>query len=451
MSQTQEVSMVEINILWFFKGYLEGRRYRNGWPEMLKLKDRPASNTFEECLPRHGTEFIAMLPFKDYTHPNSGILNLATKLPAVLKPDLGPKTYIAYGSLKELGRGDSVTKLHCDISDAVNVLTHTTAVKIPPWQSKIIYKLLQKKYEAENLHPRRCGQTRKVSWIFGRKRRKKPRVDNDTCSNSAAIGELQSTDGLDAKHEMIEEMMCNQEHNHNIAGETHNISEEGSFNQIEDLGSVRPDTNTSRESVIENQSSENALGGAVWDIFRREDVPKLIEYYGSIRKNSITLVIHPIHDQTLYLSERHKKQLKEEFSKKLLIFKVFFIIQCFHSPGCPHQVRNRQSCIKVALDFVSPDNVEECIRLTEEFGLLPKSHRANEDKLEVKKMAIYAANLAVSEAKNLSTKHNEMRYLWFFIGILLFVIQSLNPLLAFQIVNPMASGYDYTYRDISGD
>lgn len=42
-----------------------------------------------------------------------------------------------------------------------------------------------------------------------------------------------------------------------------------------------------------------------------------------------------------------------------------------------------QSCIKVALDFVSPDNVEECVKLTEEFRLLPKNHRAKEDKLEV--------------------------------------------------------------------
>jgi lysine-specific demethylase 3 len=42
-----------------------------------------------------------------------------------------------------------------------------------------------------------------------------------------------------------------------------------------------------------------------------------------------------------------------------------------------------QSCIKVALDFVSPENVGECIRLTEEFRTLPQSHRAKEDKLEV--------------------------------------------------------------------
>jgi lysine-specific demethylase 3 len=42
-----------------------------------------------------------------------------------------------------------------------------------------------------------------------------------------------------------------------------------------------------------------------------------------------------------------------------------------------------QSCIKVALDFVSPENVKECVRLTNEFRLLPMDHRAKEDKLEV--------------------------------------------------------------------
>lgn len=83
-----------------------------------------------------------------------------------------------------------------------------------------------------------------------------------------------------------------------------------------------------------------------------------------------------------------------------------------------------QSCIKVALDFVSPENLPECIRLTEEFRLLPPNHRAKEDKLEVchilcivffphvifqlsqllvlvqkqvKKMAVYAMKQAVEE------------------------------------------------------
>lgn len=42
-----------------------------------------------------------------------------------------------------------------------------------------------------------------------------------------------------------------------------------------------------------------------------------------------------------------------------------------------------QSCIKVALDFVCPENVKECLDLTNEFRLLPVDHRAREDKLEV--------------------------------------------------------------------
>ena len=105
----------------FFKGYTNGRNHRRPhWPEMLKLKDWPPSSTFDKRLPRHCAEFISALPFPEYTDPRSGPLNLSVKLPAgVMKPDLGPKSYIAYGFSEELGRGDSVTKLHCDVSDAV--------------------------------------------------------------------------------------------------------------------------------------------------------------------------------------------------------------------------------------------------------------------------------------------------------------------------------------------
>jgi lysine-specific demethylase 3 len=113
-------TQVEINVHKFFTGYTEGRFDGKNWPQILKLKDWPPYKTFGESLPRHDVEFTCCLPFKEYTDRRSGPLNLAIRLPQnSLKPDMGPKTYIAYGFPIELGRGDSVTKLHCDMSDAV--------------------------------------------------------------------------------------------------------------------------------------------------------------------------------------------------------------------------------------------------------------------------------------------------------------------------------------------
>ncbi|CAA0813422.1 transcription factor jumonji (jmjC) domain-containing protein, partial [Striga hermonthica] len=316
---------VDINIHQFFKGYTEGRRHYTSWPEMLKLKDWPPSTLFGERLPRHNAEFLNALPYKEYTHPHSGILNLAAKLPEkMLKPDLGPKTYIAYGYPEELGRGDSVTKLHCDVSDAVNVLMHTADVDPSLYDLKRIKKL----------------------------------------KNGHAVQD---------KEELF--------------------------------STVNEDD---KRTEIAMQETNKEEGGALWDIFRREDVPKLEEYLRKHHKEfrhiyglPVEQVVHPIHDQSLYLTSYHKGKLKEEFGVEPWTFVQKLGEAVFIPAGCPHQVRNLKSCIKVALDFVSPENLGECIRLTEEFRALPQNHKAKEDKLEVMKMAIHALHNAVSSLSEL--------------------------------------------------
>ena len=95
------------------------------WPGLLKLKDWPPIDKFEQRLPRHSAEFIKALPFKGYTHPRNGVLNIVAKWSLrTSKLDLGPKAYIAYGCAQELGSGDSVTKLHYHMFDVVRIFIY---------------------------------------------------------------------------------------------------------------------------------------------------------------------------------------------------------------------------------------------------------------------------------------------------------------------------------------
>ncbi|KAK9706381.1 hypothetical protein RND81_07G120500 [Saponaria officinalis] len=315
----------EVSARQFFKGYTDGRSYPNLWPEMLKLRDWPPSDTFENVLPRHCDDFISALPYQEYTDPRNGILNLGTMLPSTfLKPDLGPKTYIAYGVSMELGRGDSVTKLHCDMSDAVNILMHTSDVSLSKDQMSAI-ATLKRKHKAQDQRELHC---QRVS-----------------------------------------------------------------------------------DKELDHGSCVSAEGAALWDIFRREDVPKLEAY---LRKHSnefrntfccpVEQVFHPIHDQSFYLTLEHKRQLKKEYGVEPWSIEQKLGEAVFIPAGCPHQVRNLKSCMKVAVDFVSPENIKECLRLTEEFRRLPMVHKAREDKLEIKKMILHGVSNAIKRLDELMSK-----------------------------------------------
>ncbi|XP_073296421.1 lysine-specific demethylase JMJ27-like isoform X2 [Primulina huaijiensis] len=459
---------VDIDIIQFFQGYSNGRADPRGWPQFLKLKDWPPSNLFDERLPRHGAEFLSCLPFKEYTHPSCGYLNLAVKLPEnSLKPDMGPKTYIAYGFSQELLRGDSVTKLHCDMSDAVNVLTHSESVTI---ENISTIKKLQKKHAAQDEHELYGNNQESTEMLqsqrvnenglsrlnektflpaFERNNINEFRAPNLAKGNrlNERPDEKASIEAqmLDQKVSDIEEGMGlnigrNEGENsdsQNYITETNNSTYESggkSCVEVEMVSSSDIIINDGREKLLEAseiveksqeeecanykmpisrnmlENIEDVDGGALWDIFRRQDVPKLEEYvrkhykeFRHIYGNPLPQIVHPIHDQTVYLTREHKRKLKEEYGIEPWTFIQKLGDAVFIPAGCPHQVRNLKSCIKVAVDFVSPENVQECVRLTEEFRILPRNHIAKEDKLEVKKIALHAIGQAVKDLEALSS------------------------------------------------
>ncbi|XWS39594.1 hypothetical protein CRYUN_Cryun18bG0068500 [Craigia yunnanensis] len=384
---------VVVNIHQFFKGYTDGRFDTESWPEILKLKDWPPSNEFEKLLPRHHVEFLGCLPFKEYTHSRSGILNIATKLPEKsLKPDMGPKSYIAYGVAQELGRGDSVTRLHCDMSDAVNVLTHTAEVKLTPEQLVNITKLKQNHHVQDQQEL--FGMSSKVD-------RNKP---GDGSFDISTCDKLSNHRSGDQEGEVIVEQE-GQDGYSSLNG--NNLVREFG---MEESGKAKVDQEECMENGRSSETFGNKIeevkaveGGAIWDIFRRQDVPKLQDYlkkhfreFRYVHCCPVSQVFHPIHDQSFFLTMDHKAKLKKEYGVEPWTFVQKLGEAVFIPAGCPHQVRNIKSCIKVALDFVSPENVGECVRLTEEFRVLPHDHRAKEDKLEVKKMIVHAVLQAVN-------------------------------------------------------
>ena len=67
-------------------------------------------------------------------------------------------------------------------------------------------------------------------------------------------------------------------------------------------------------------------------------------------------------------------------------------------------MRNIHNCIKVAEDFVSPENLEWCFYQTEEFRHLTDNHTNHEDKLQIKVLSFYLLKIIKSSA--IDNKHS---------------------------------------------
>jgi hypothetical protein len=129
---------------------------------------------------------------------------------------------------------------------------------------------------------------------------------------------------------------------------------------------------------------------AVWDIYRLEDLPKIRQFLMTVANERGIRVDDPVHDQIFYLDQTLRDRLYRTYGVQ-----GWRIFQnpgdaVFVPAGCAHQVCNYASCIKVAMDYVSPENVSRCAQLTGEFRLLSQGHRRKQDILQLNSILYHA-------------------------------------------------------------
>uniref|UniRef100_F6UNC1 Lysine-specific demethylase n=2 Tax=Ornithorhynchus anatinus TaxID=9258 RepID=F6UNC1_ORNAN len=142
--------------------------------------------------------------------------------------------------------------------------------------------------------------------------------------------------------------------------------------------------------------------GALWHIYAAKDAEKireLLRKVGEEQGQENPPDHDPIHDQSWYLDQTLRKRLYEDHGVQGWAIVQFLGDAVFIPAGAPHQVHNLYSCIKVAEDFVSPEHVKHCFRLTQEFRHLSNTHTNHEDKLQVKNIIYHAVKDAVGTLK----------------------------------------------------
>eukprot|EP00250_Pteridium_aquilinum_P020722 c24917_g2_i1 orf=585-3221(+) len=316
---------VEISINQFFKGYQEGRLHKTGWPELLKIRDSLSASFFEERLPRLAAQLIRALPFHEYTNVRHGVLNLASKIPDdCLRPDFGPKASIAYGLREELERGDSVTKLHYDVLDTVNVLTHTAEVKLPGWQAtrldkfKTLYKNTTAADPSSDEVVRSGDQSAEQAMSLSGPLHEDRTVARSSNGMNSSKDETSQKDAVTTAKEVANK--------DRLTGSTGGLEDSRTFlkqearesQSIEGEKGNRQISQTSKQEPSAGDRKElNFYGGVLWDVFRRQDVAKLRAYlsrhsqeFRHTNEDVLDQVTHPIYDQTFYLTKEHKKKLK---------------------------------------------------------------------------------------------------------------------------------------------
>lgn len=117
--------------------------------------------------------------------------------------------------------------------------------------------------------------------------------------------------------------------------------------------------------LLKSSSLPNGEPGcAAWDIYKAEDADKLRAFLNE--KYFDITVVDPIHAQRYFLNSELRKELYEKTG--VYSFRIYQHPgeAVFIPAGCAHQVSNISDCIKIAVDFVSPHNVERCAKVMRE-------------------------------------------------------------------------------------
>ncbi|KAL7102955.1 hypothetical protein ACP275_08G150700 [Erythranthe tilingii] len=390
---------VEIDRKRIFMGSLEKRTHASIKRKVLKFKAWLSSNLFQKQFPVHYNEVSSALPLPEYVNPVSGLLNIRTKLPKDLsKPEIGPCIYFSYGGPEELVQADYLSKLCYESHDKVNILAYTTDTPISPENVNKVENLM-KKYKARN-----SAQKGKTSFHS---------EDTGESSLQEIEEQMHQPDGIENVPFYTIDPLKDQK----LTVENGNLSDDSESDDEASIlccGSIEnseeSDDNFQGEDIESSCSSEDKQGtntcGAQWDIFPREDVPKLLEY---LKRHSSELSpacsysknVHPILDQNIFLDAYHKLRLKEEFDIQPWTFEQCTGEAIFIPAGCPYQIRNVKSCVNVVLDFISPENATQCVQLNDEICLLPTRHKAKGKVMEVEKMALHGISAAIEDIRNL--------------------------------------------------
>uniref|UniRef100_A0A7N0UJJ8 Lysine-specific demethylase JMJ25 n=1 Tax=Kalanchoe fedtschenkoi TaxID=63787 RepID=A0A7N0UJJ8_KALFE len=398
---------VEIGIRQSYTGQSKGWSHASMWDETLKLKGRLSSHIFRTKFPDHYARILHCLPYQEYTNPEDGISNLAINLPQeVSKPDLGPCVHISYGIDRD--SAGATEKLCYNSYDLVNIMVHAAEVPVSSEQVTQVRKLMEKKW-------RECqeGSARMTGNAPAQKKRVKKGdgIKGDGIKGDELLNKTRERVTTACEGESGES--CDSVVVHEPSGRSaDNVNrhrESGSDSEASNLCSEKSDDRIAAHTFRNGDAAEESpsvSGGAEWDIFRREDVPVLVDYLKKHSSESSQINAGagpPVLGWSVFLDSTDKRRLKEEFNIEPWTLKQRVGEAVIVPAGCPYQTRTLKSCVSVAFDFVSPESAGDSIHLSDELSLLPEDHVSNEDKLEVRKMSLYNISAALQQLRQLTS------------------------------------------------